>query len=164
MPKLTEHSARTGAHAHTQMRAHTYMNSSHANEKFLSLSLLPCRLAGGCSGSGVLTMSRRNSETILFCGVRPTLPPPLTPPPHHPHPAKKSCHTQTTFMMSFVMQVCLLTERVLALFHHFTEFLASPLMRHLTKKKKKQPQGSFFQLPSIRCHPLPSVQDLQTPT
>lgn len=127
------------------------MNSSHANEKFRSLSLLPCLLAGGCSG--VVTMSRRNSETMLFCSVHPTLPPPLTPLHFTPTPprGKKKCHAQTTFMMSFVMQVCLLTEHVLALFHHFTEFLlASP--SDVSSDKKKKP--SRFLL-SFTLHQMP---------
>lgn len=61
------------------MHPHTYVHSSHANEKFLCSRLLPCRVGGGCSGSVAVTMNKRNAETILLCSVRPTLPPPLTP-------------------------------------------------------------------------------------
>lgn len=61
------------------MHPHTYVHSSHANEKFLSLRLQPCWVGGGCSGGGAVTMNKRNAETILLCSVGPTLPPPLTP-------------------------------------------------------------------------------------
>lgn len=68
------------------------MHSSHANEKFLSLRLLPCWEGGVCGGSVAVTMSRRNvgRQTILFCGVHPTLPPPLTP---------ESCHSQSKILL-----------------------------------------------------------------
>lgn len=69
-------------HMHTHARTHTpatLMSSVTVWDRS------PVR-DGGCGGSVAVTMSRRNVEkqTILFCSVHPTVPPPLTPESCHP--------------------------------------------------------------------------------
>lgn len=97
---------------------------------------------GGCSGGGVMMMSRRNAETILFCSVHPALPPPPTS-QKLSLPVENFLET-TSFEDSRTYYV--ICNSLWTLFHHFSELLSSPTATSDASSHKK-PSDSSFQLP-----------------